>query len=958
MTGSNNSTNHSNGSGNNPNNNSPDSMIWKVLQQYGVPGLFYGLAIKDGLESFTSRWPQILLFVGLGTVFAVLFSEVTRDVFQPLFRRILVALVAKIEQSFIWLTSPFQRDYYRHLIRTHQRYRTQGLDIQVAVKLGLDKMFVPLGVLPEAYDQISPRLIQVAEDSNNQTIWDYLAASVTEFPYRRIALIAPPGAGKTTILEHITLTYAQNAHRHQNRKAPRLIPVLLHLRDVRHDIANNKPDLATLIGRQKDIYRYSPPKGWVQKMLDRGRCLVMLDGLDEVPDEQQRKAISRWIDQQIKTYQQTRFIITSRPLSYQNAGLKEVDAYLRVAPFGLKEIREFLYNWYLQNAIARNLTVGPKKNDKKTRNEAENKTKNLMERIETGGSSSLSELAFNPLLLTMIATVHDYRHDLPLGRAQLYAEIYKVLLIKRYQDRGLYNADVIWKTKQVLQLFALEMMHQGTSTIDLATVSPTIQQQLEQILAEFVSVEHLLKQTDSASGLIVNTGDKTYAFTHQSFQDYLAAVQIEETAQTQLLLTNLDKEWWSEAIHLHAAQFGNATPIVEEAIRQNSLVPLTVANGLVQDGIQIDEVVQQHLEDTLIEGLQDSNPEIFTLAAEVRLANRLRQLHVLNPLTAIDLGYITQAEYQLFLDDQQRVGRFYTPDHWVKPRFQPNDARTPIVGLRAEDARAFCDWLSGKHSSSNPGISYRYRLPMVIEARSHPHVHPQGSQSTVVPWCLQDGRYTLDPEGCVDWAEWKQRLTQSLTDAMEGDRQTACKLTKIPDLVLLRNSPSHHHVSTLDPTIDLKKAISLANDPRLNRAFQLVSSRALNRQPTQPNLKKLERVVQQLRRTLPSSRGLLERRQINPSSLENYRAYLLAVMALWDELAIAHRTLVEQRQSVRWLPKGLSQMSTLPNQQRYQECTIQRDRLMTVYAFFVLLDQRKVVAMPAWEGIRIVQEKN
>ncbi|MEO1523471.1 MAG: NACHT domain-containing protein [Cyanobacteria bacterium J06633_2] len=330
-----------NGSGNSPNNNNPDSIIWQILKQYGLPGLFYGLAIRDGLASFSDRWPQIVLFLVLGTLAVGILSESTKEVVQPLFQRVLIALAGKAEQSFIWLTSPFQRNYYQYLINEYQEYRTQKFDIPTAVKFGLDKMFVPLGVLPEAYDQISPRLIQVSPQSGTRTIWDYLAASVTSFPFRRIALIAPPGAGKTTILEHITLTYAQNVQRDQNRQVPRLIPFLLHLRDIRHDIRQNRPDLAVLIRRQPNISRYEPPHGWIRKKLEEGKCLVMLDGLDEVPDERERQQVSRWIDQQIRTYSQTRFILTSRPLSYQNAGLEKIDAYLRVAPFGSKEIRMF-----------------------------------------------------------------------------------------------------------------------------------------------------------------------------------------------------------------------------------------------------------------------------------------------------------------------------------------------------------------------------------------------------------------------------------------------------------------------------------------------------------------------------------------------------------------------------------------------------------------------------------------
>jgi predicted NACHT family NTPase len=50
---------------------------------------------------------------------------------------------------------------------------------------------------------------------------------------------------------------------------------------------------------------------------------------------------------------------------------------------------------------------------------------------------ALLALAVNPLLLTMITTVHRYRSSLPGRRVELYAEICEVFLGKRQQSRGI-----------------------------------------------------------------------------------------------------------------------------------------------------------------------------------------------------------------------------------------------------------------------------------------------------------------------------------------------------------------------------------------------------------------------------------------------------------------------------------------------------------------------------------------
>ncbi|NES19510.1 MAG: NACHT domain-containing protein [Symploca sp. SIO3E6] len=135
---------------------------------------------------------------------------------------------------------------------------------------------------------------------------DFLAA-INQYPaFRRMAVLGAPGSGKTTLLRHLTLTYATNQEGKRHPQAPKLIPVLLYLRDVRQVIAEKQPPLAELITeqvkQQRQIEPLNPPPNWFAQKLSQQKCLVMLDGLDEVADETQRQQVSRWVDQQMKAY--------------------------------------------------------------------------------------------------------------------------------------------------------------------------------------------------------------------------------------------------------------------------------------------------------------------------------------------------------------------------------------------------------------------------------------------------------------------------------------------------------------------------------------------------------------------------------------------------------------------------------------------------------------------------------
>src|SRR5262249_55167520 len=127
----------------------------------------------------------------------------------------------------------------------------------------------------------------------------------------------PPGCGKTTLLQHIALTFAANQQRHHN--LPAYIPLLLFLRDHQSIITNEKPPslaaLADTYFKEQPNYP-SPPANWFQHQLTRGRCVVLLDGLDEVAELEKRIRVAQWVDKQIKAYPHSLFVVTARPQGY------------------------------------------------------------------------------------------------------------------------------------------------------------------------------------------------------------------------------------------------------------------------------------------------------------------------------------------------------------------------------------------------------------------------------------------------------------------------------------------------------------------------------------------------------------------------------------------------------------------------------------------------------------------
>src|SRR5262249_12668075 len=140
-------------------------------------------------------------------------------------------------------------------------------------------------------------------------------------------------------------------------RLPAYIPILLRLRKHGTAIVSNPElTLGELVTRHfggKEYEDLRTPQWWFEKQLKAGRCLVMLDGLDEVADPKGRQTVSAWADQQIKKYPRCRFVITSRPRGYEDAPLERANV-VEVQLFNADQITRFIKGWYLESETVSN----------------------------------------------------------------------------------------------------------------------------------------------------------------------------------------------------------------------------------------------------------------------------------------------------------------------------------------------------------------------------------------------------------------------------------------------------------------------------------------------------------------------------------------------------------------------------------------------------------------------------
>lgn len=624
---------------------------------------------------------------------------------------------------------PDRSEYLKDLYFQHRNFDVKGIAAPGEATLNLAHVFVDVGLAPTRQTVSANPIPALRKNGSEErhSIWRFLLRQ-EEYP-PNLVLLGAPGTGKTTLLKHITLTLTT-----PSQDAPRLpkTPIFLFSRDVAPHVGQN-PHYSLLqaihaLFRSRQI---TVPINWLAHDLSNGRCLIMLDGLDEVADPTQRQQVVSWVQRQMRQYPTSQFVVTSRPFGYASNPLPDA-LLLEVKPFTLEQVRQFVTGWYAANEIK---TQG--RDDEGVRRDASGRATDLLRRLRQ--TPALLDMGVNPLLLTMIATIHRYRNTLPDQRVALYHEICDVFLGKRQEARGITYELSPSQKKRVLQCLAYEMMRRNLRNITRADAADIIDPALRRVHPQ-TSSEQFLQMIAETSGLLIEHTVGVYSFAHQTFQEYLTAVHLKDQRLEKVLLDHVDDPWWHETIRLYAAQT-NATNIIRACVmRETASIPaLTLAVECIEEALEVEDDFRK-IPGELIHSIENANPEIRRIGAEVLLQLRLRRLVRLDESTYADRSLVTQAEYQLFLDELRAQGSYRQPDHWPGMVFANGEGQLPAAGVRPSDAQAFCNWLTEREHGP-----WRFRLPTAQETERHPLNAPSTAPNDAATgyWFFKDGHFEL-----------------------------------------------------------------------------------------------------------------------------------------------------------------------------------------------------------------------
>ncbi|MEM8610821.1 MAG: NACHT domain-containing NTPase [Cyanobacteria bacterium P01_H01_bin.105] len=358
--------------------------------------------------------------------------------------------------------------------------------------------------------------------------------------YNKLMVLGKPGAGKTTFLKYLAIQCIEGSFQ------ANCVPISITLKDFAE--APDQPALLTFIlGGLTDV-----SKADFSTILQAGRALLLLDGLDEVREVDASRVL-REIQTFADRYPENQFVITCRIAArdYLFQQFTEVE----VADFDESQITEFANRWFRLTypAKAKRFIAKLKKNQR------------------------IQELATNPLLLTLLCLIFEEKGKFKDSRAELYSEGIELLLDKWDNSRDIARNQVYKKlsTKRkedLLSQIAFTAFFKSEYFFKREIVEQLIYDYIQNLPdtqtdpdALLISSHGVLTSIVAQHGLLIERACNIYSFSHLTFQEYFTARNIIASHNPEIfeqalknLVSHITEKRWREVFLLTAEMLPEA----------------------------------------------------------------------------------------------------------------------------------------------------------------------------------------------------------------------------------------------------------------------------------------------------------------------------------------------------------------------------------------------------------------
>ena len=405
------------------------------------------------------------------------------------------------------------------------------------------RYFSTLSAIEETYRQRGKRSFRVNSQPYDET------NIVEETQY--LMVLGGPGVGKSTFLRKLGLD-ALKVEKGQQKIEK--IPVFIELGRCR----DKDIDLLTLIASEFRIFGFPNAEDLARLKLHKGKLLILLDGLDEVPTDNIDRVAEHIKDFKAE-YSDNKFVISCRTAAYHDSFQRFTN--VTISDFDDKQIEQFIQQWF--------------RSESGDSSRADNLCHQL---LEVPNNIAIKELSHTPLLLTFLCLVYEKDGALPSTRSVLYGKALDIIL-KEWTSQKTTRCSSINKnftatlekgllSKLAYQNFAEDKLFFSKTDI-ISDISDFLRSDLN--ASKNLNEDEILTAIEIEQGILIKQAGDTYSFSHLTLQEYLTALYLSENVCVQeLVIQHVCDNRWREVFMLVSGLMGSQGYELLEAIEKQA----------------------------------------------------------------------------------------------------------------------------------------------------------------------------------------------------------------------------------------------------------------------------------------------------------------------------------------------------------------------------------------------------
>ncbi|MGI5156481.1 NACHT domain-containing protein [Microbispora sp. CA-102843] len=443
----------------------------------------------------------------------------------------------------------FERQYLSFVSRTMDEVELFGVRVEnFRPRTSLSVAYISLSVSSEEKKTrtVAERLA-IASLTNTIALEPGILRIDSALSRSRLMLLrGDAGSGKSTLLRWLAVTAARKGFVGDLAEWNGSVPIIIKLRSHSD---GRLPSPSDFLKDMAQEVTGRMPLGWVERVLESGRGLLLVDGVDELV-VRHRQTVRQWLTRLLAAYPEMKVIVTSRPAAADSKWLADEGfTAAMLEPMTAQDLRELVRQWHIAMRDCPSLPCTPE--------ELPKYEGALLARLESSGH--LRALASTPLLAAMLCALNlDRRTQLPRNRMGLYEAVLALLLERRDAERGIQD-DVTLDPEQkiwILRDLAWRLVSMGRSELSRVTALRRIEQRLSSMVRMPYSAETVLEYLVRRSGALREPVPGRIDFAHRTVQEYLAAEQLVQDEDMEAAVDRAHLDQWREVIVMAA---GHAT---------------------------------------------------------------------------------------------------------------------------------------------------------------------------------------------------------------------------------------------------------------------------------------------------------------------------------------------------------------------------------------------------------------